>query len=60
MSSSFLSLHGFFLSWWTNSGDCRIFVRNKHDAQVMFANLKRQHPNIELHKVENGKLVKVA
>ena len=32
----------------------------KREAQTMFANLKNIHPDIELHKISEGKMKKVA
>ena len=60
MKNSFFYLDGFFLSWKDKSGESRVFVQCKKEAQTMFANLKNIHPDIELHKISEGKMKKVA
>ncbi len=60
MKSSFLSLDGFFVSWSSRVGECRVFTKSKGEAQNLFSTLKSQHPTIELHKIANGQMEKIA
>ena len=52
--------NGFFVCWEDKfAGECRVFNQNKRDAQMLFANLKRDR-QVELFECKNGQLKKIA
>ena len=60
MTASFFTLDGFFLSWKDKSGECRVFTRDKRQADDLFVKLKKDKPEVEKWRIQNGKMKKIA
>lgn len=60
MKTSFFYLDGFFVSWETQSGQCRVFTKSASQANGLFASLKKTNEKVEKFRVENGKMKKLA
>lgn len=58
--SKFFTQEGFYISWRTEKDDFRVFVKSKTSAQILFFKLKKRYSTVELLRIKDGKMKKVA
>ena len=58
--SKFFTQEGFCISWRTEKDDFRVFVKSKTSAQILFSKLKKRYSTVELLRIKDGKMKKVA